>query len=78
MPYIKEGRRDFVKRMGGANVGDLTYILYKTCLDYLGTSPSFSDFAEVLGALEAYKLELYRRKIAPYEDKKIEENGDVT
>jgi hypothetical protein len=31
----------------------------------------------VIGALENCKMELYRRKIAPYEDIKIEENGDV-
>lgn len=32
---------------------------------------------DILGALEGAKLELYRRKISPYEDIKIEENGDV-
>lgn len=31
----------------------------------------------VLAALEAAKLEFYRRQVAPYEDKKIESNGDV-
>jgi hypothetical protein len=30
-----------------------------------------------MGVLESAKLELYRRKIAPYEDDKIAENGDV-
>jgi hypothetical protein len=32
---------------------------------------------ELIGALECCKLELYRRLAAPYEDKKIGENGDV-
>jgi len=31
----------------------------------------------VIGALEACKLEFYRRAVVPYEDKKIKENGDV-
>lgn len=31
----------------------------------------------ILGVLECVKLELYRRVAAPYEDRKIEENGDV-
>jgi len=32
---------------------------------------------EVIGVLECAKLELYRRIAAPYEDRKIAENGDV-
>lgn len=31
----------------------------------------------MVGALESAKLELYRRKVSPYEDQKIEANGDV-
>ena len=38
---------------------------------------SYSNYAECIAALECAKIELYRRKIAPYEDKKIEENGDI-
>lgn len=30
-----------------------------------------------IGVLECAKLEYYRRVMAPYEDEKIEENGDV-
>lgn len=30
-----------------------------------------------VGCVEAAKLEFYRRAVAPYEDVKIEENGDV-
>ena len=30
-----------------------------------------------MGALEGVKLEMYRRKISAYEDRKIEMNGDV-
>lgn len=32
---------------------------------------------KILGVLEAIKLEFYRRYVAPYEDTKIEENGDL-
>lgn len=38
---------------------------------------SYSDYNEMVGLLECAKLELYRRYAAPYEDIKIEENGDV-
>ena len=38
---------------------------------------SYSSFNDVIGALEACKLEFYRRVVSPYEDNKIIENGDV-
>jgi hypothetical protein len=31
----------------------------------------------VVGALEACKLEFYRRVVTPYEENKMKENGDV-
>ncbi len=31
----------------------------------------------MIGALQCAQLELYRRVIAPYEDKKIKESGDI-
>lgn len=60
--------------------GDLTYLLTETCLDYLrhlGAEPCFADYADILGALEATKLEFYRRLVAGYEDQKRAQNGDV-
>jgi hypothetical protein len=38
---------------------------------------SYRTINDVLGALEGAKLEFYRRVAAPYEDQKIQENGDV-
>lgn len=38
---------------------------------------SYSAYSSALGALECAKLEFQRRHIAPYEDTKIAENGDV-
>lgn len=38
---------------------------------------SYSDWNEIVGMLECCKLEFYRHLIGPYEDKKINENGDV-
>lgn len=38
---------------------------------------SYRAFAVGVGVLETCKLEFYRRHAAPYEDKKIKENGDV-
>jgi hypothetical protein len=43
--------------------------------DYKQNKKASAD--EVVGVLECAKLEIYRRIAAPYEDKKIVENGDV-
>ena len=82
MPYIPKSDR---RRLWcddadpACNVGELTFVLYKTCLEYLDMSGGrYCDYAECLAALEGAKLEFYRRHVAPYEDKKIAENGDVT
>ncbi len=80
MPYINKKLRAPVMKAGASNVGELTYALTRTVLDYLGKQPDpprFRDYAEALGALEATKLELYRRKIAVYEELKCAEEGDV-
>ncbi len=78
MPYIKEDRRIAICE-GDAprDAGELNYVLTRICLGHLGDMPRYSDFNEVIGVLECCKLEFYRRAAAPYEDKKIIENGDV-
>ena len=58
--------------------GELAYVITKACLHYLeDCDPGYSAYAQVVGVLETVKLELYRRQIGPYEDRKCEENGDV-
>lgn len=80
MPYIKgDWRRwDIADGQTPVNVGDLTYLLTHNCISYLHDKKAdFARHAEVLAALEATKLEFYRRAVAPYENEKIKENGDV-
>ena len=38
---------------------------------------NYANANKLMGVLECSKLELYRRLIAPYEDTKVNENGDV-
>jgi hypothetical protein len=73
MPYIKQNRRG----KSPENPGELNFAITSVILKYLGDRPTYSKFNEVIGALECVKLELYRRKVVPYEDIKIKENGDV-
>lgn len=80
MPYIKqELRLDLDMEFAQPNtVGELTYKLYDQALDYLfNHNESYQTYAEIVAAFENAKLEFYRRKVAPYEDRKIAENGDV-
>lgn len=56
--------------------GELNYIITKLLLLNTGEG-RYKDFNELIGALESAKLEFYRRKVAPYEDTKIGQQGDV-
>ena len=58
--------------------GELNYILTRVCHLYLEEwGWYYRSINSIVGALECCKLELYRRIAAPYEDNKIQENGDV-
>jgi len=85
MPYIPFEKRqviesklfEFLKDVGKLSPGELNYSITRIILDFLGDDPHYKDFATVIGVLENVKEELYRRKVAPYENKKIEDEGDV-
>lgn len=80
MPYIKPDRRDAIvlDREVPRTTGELNYAFTDLILDYLSQHQlSYQTYNDVLGALEGAKLEFYRRIVAPYEDEKIKENGDV-
>jgi hypothetical protein len=57
--------------------GQLNYVITRICHAYLGVKPDYALFNDVMGVLNCATHELYRRKVSPYEDKKIEENGDL-
>ncbi len=78
MPYIDMVTRNYIDAGGSPHtVGELNYLLTSMVLDFLGDDPNYEKFNSVIGALECCKLEMYRRAVAPYEDVKIKENGDV-
>jgi hypothetical protein len=77
VPYIRKDRRDAVHEGGAITYGELNYELTTRILEFLPYSPRYEDFQSVIGLLECMKQEFYRRLVAPYEDKKKEENGDV-
>lgn len=90
MPYIVQADRDgideYVKPLVlelAGEPGNLNYAISTLCRDYLAVEEHqhgrvrYADLNTVIGVLESAKLELYRRMLSPYEDKKIAENGDV-
>ena len=79
MPYIN--KLDRAKIESGwlpSNAGELNYSIHLLLEKYLGTmGESYQTYNDMMGALMGVQAELYRRKIAPYEDKKVKENGDI-
>ena len=78
MPYITGDRRGWID--SGClpeTAGELNYAITMLVKSYLGASPNYQRFNDVLGALEGSKLEMVRRRLNGYEDTKIAQNGDV-
>ena len=83
MPYIKQHQRLRLVKEQPGDAGELAYELARTMEVFLEQitarhgSLRFGDLAHVLGALDAVRLEFFRRVVAPYEKRKCAENGDV-
>lgn len=81
MPYITpKDRNSLINDDGGRypeTAGELNYLFTMLIDTYLTANKNYQAINDCLGALEGCKLELYRRVAAPYEDKKIKENGEV-
>jgi len=90
MPYIAAKQRELVNasielienqfkifpdELRGKRDGVLNYIISSLISKLYKTS--YTELNAAIGMLECAKLELYRRKLALYEDEKIKENGDV-
>lgn len=84
MPYIAQHKRPPLDRHINALVelmkepGDLNYVysmLAKGAVEK--QTRSYALLNSILGVFEAAKTEFYRRVVVPYEDGKMEENGDV-
>jgi hypothetical protein len=84
MPYIKPERRALfdshleacAREIEGE--GDLNYCIYKLSSLLIGRiGESYDKLSMCSSAMEHAKLEWYRQRLSPYEDKKIAENGDI-
>lgn len=88
MPYIEEDARTRLNtavqplldelRKNTPTEGELNYLVCTLVKGYIAShGDSYATFNAAIGCLECARLEIYRRLVAPYEDKKIELNGDV-
>lgn len=81
MPYIKSDREKWdqvVQLMVDLNLrvdGDLNYILFKYCKYFV--RPSYNNYKNFCGELKQCATEIERRLLSVYEERKIQENGDV-
>ncbi len=67
-----------VIRVMSEHPGNLNYCLATMVDGYINAKGvSYGTYNDVVGVLECLKMELYRRFVGPYEDKKLKENGDV-
>lgn len=87
MPYIAQERRPRYDEAIAALAtaidaetpgGDINYIVTRLVAYWISVRGlSYAVLADAVGVMETAKLELYRRIVVPYEDRKIEESGDV-
>lgn len=79
MPYIKDNREalSFLDK-NPMTPGELNFVITSVLKRYLNEKGlSYQTINDILGALEGSKLEFYRRIAVDYENKKIDQNGDV-
>lgn len=88
MPYIKKEVRENIdwiidnlasELITKGVAGNMNYALFKLyCkLEQLGEVSNYKEKSRFLAELHECAEEIRRRKLAPYEDEKIEQNGDV-
>lgn len=79
VPYVSQITRENIERSNMPLIpGHLNYAVTRLVDGYLRRNGlSYESINQAIGALECAKLELYRRVAAPYENRKIVENGDV-
>jgi len=86
MPYIKqddrmkfnEGINSLLDAFGeGWTAGELNYVISMIALGLFDKNKKYQTINDIFGAIEGAKLEFNRRRVGPYEDEKIKENGDI-
>jgi len=85
VPYITKGQRGrydhaimlLMKDLEGSPIGDVNYVITRILVKRLGKKYGYTELNEVVGLISSVKTEFERQVVAPYEDQKRSENGDV-
>lgn len=86
MPYINPSERPVVDalinydRLIGLTPGQVNYLLTRIIVRWMKSNLPYTSYASrsrAHGILQDVATEWYRRMIAPYEDQKCRDNGDV-
>lgn len=81
MPYIRPESRDPLtphSEWTATSAGELNYQITVLIRQYVTVhGVTYDTLNVVVGALESAKAEFQRRVVAPYEDEKIRQSGDV-
>ncbi|MBI2043691.1 hypothetical protein HYT25_04860 [Candidatus Pacearchaeota archaeon] len=86
MPYITQGDKNKYESIlrtlrnlinKDTKKGELTYLVYALGLEFFKGRKSYTNISTAISSLQDAAEELRRRHLNPYEDRKIEENGDV-
>ncbi len=80
MPYIKEEDRAALlnKERSPRVAGELNFLFTSLIVEYVEANGlNYQHINDIIGALDGAGAEFQRRIVVPYEDTKIEENGDV-
>lgn len=85
MPYLPSSQKERIDRgLIALNLselkdsGALNYAIHQVVSQYISENKeNYQVYNDIIGALECAKMELYRRLISDYENKKILLNKDV-
>jgi hypothetical protein len=78
MPYITPSDRAALTIRLCSTAGELNYEIHNLIFSYLTAKGlSYQTINDVMGVMTGVQAEFYRRIAAPYEEKKLRENGDI-
>jgi hypothetical protein len=85
MPYLKKADKNKLSKIVKAikatpvsTAGELNFLITSLIHEYLKTQGlNYQHINDIVGALDGAKVEFQRRIVGPYEDLKIQDNGDV-
>lgn len=78
MPYIEQQKREDLNSILPTTAGELNFLIHSIVNEYFSMKDeSYQAYNDIIGAIECAKLEIYRRKVTPYEEQKLKQNGDI-